>query len=425
MRTLSKTLALSLALSLFASPAWADEELTPNSSTTPALVRASDGGVYHPLPAQGKLAFDVVGPATLSVDLRQRLPSADARSHAVKVQAKGDGMLILTVKVGAAADSGSILDAAGGVPTKADRAEITVPPGEHLFTLEPVDAEFPLLAKVTLLGGDGPAEPVLADLEPEVVEPEPKVVEPPPEEDEAFLPEDDFEFEAEPDLAEPEAPGPEEDEPEDAVAVVDDVPEAYVPQPYEPSFSEPSRSATDRDLRAGLRLGLGGASAGNQSSLYLGLEGLLPIGALDGLDASLRLGRYGIGLESELAVQPALGGYDGVVEDIDWKTRVRALELGPRYTLSDKLPMDMGLYGQAALAGYWSTRIDGDDKTRGVSVGTAWAMGLDVPLGPGSFSPELALHTGRRGFGNTAADGEAAREKLGSWHLDVAYHYAF
>ncbi len=420
MRSLAKTLVLSLALGLFASPAWADEELTPSNSTTPALVRAADGGVYHPLPAQGKLEFEVVGPVTLSVDLRQRLPSADAKSHAVKVQAKGDGMLILTVKVGAAADAGSILDAAGGVPTKADRAEITVPPGEHLFTLEPVDAEYPLLAKVTLLGGEPTAEPALADLQPEP-KPKPKAVE--PEDD--FAPEDDFEF----DLDDGPESGPisitePEDEPEDTVEAVNEVAQAYVPQPYEPAFSEPS-TRSEREVRVGLRLGLGGASAGNQSSLYLGLEGLMPLGAVKGLDASLRLGRYGIGLESQLALQPALGGYQGVTEDIDWTTRVRALELGPRYTLTDKLPADVGVYGQAALAGYWATRLDGDDKARGVSLGTAWALGLDVPLGPGSLSPELALHSGRRGFGNTAADGEAAREKLGSWHLDVAYHYAF
>ena len=468
-------------LLFLSSPAFADKELAPMEPSAPALVRSvEDGGVYHPIPIGERLEFDVTGPVTLNVELRQRLPSADATVDTVKVQAKGDGMLILTVKVKKGPDGGSILDGQGGVPTRADKAEITVPPGQHIFSLEPVDAPYPMLARVTALGVEG--EPVLAEVEPEpqpepdpIVEPEPEPeidnvwgmedvvvdAEPEPEPEpveverepesgdiwgededdlEAILTSDEPLPELETDEPEPEeGPGEledadvveDDDEPIDVEALfddddddveieLDDVETGFVPENFQPTYTE---TETERHKAIAFRVGAGGAAAGNEASIYLGLEGL--IGLSEDTDLSVRLGQYAIGYNASIPIQPALGGYDGVAQEVDWTTRVRAAELGVRYTIHDALPAGLAPYGHAAVAGYWSTRIDGPDKTRGLGTGLGFAAGLDIPVGPGALAPELAVNTGRGSFGNTNIQGTDARERLGGWRGNLTYRVDF
>ncbi|MCP4803883.1 MAG: hypothetical protein GY913_14320 [Proteobacteria bacterium] len=505
-------------LLLLAAPAFADEELAPTDNATPSLVRsADDGGVYHPIAVGDVLEFDVTGPVTLNVEVRQRLPSADAAVDTVKVQAKGDGMLILTVKVKKGPDGGSILDGQGGIPTRADKAEITVPPGQHIFSLEPVDAPYPLLARVTALGEGGapalaaakvapvvePVEPEVADLwredepaeepvvaavepEPDVaglwgedppveepvvaaaeptLEPEPEVdnvwatedvvvdaVEDPPEEDDSIWGEDEADLESvltsdEPlptltvdEPVEDEGPGElldadifdvEDDDPvdvetllsedDDEIEVLDEVHEGFVPENFTPTAQQEEAA---RHRGVAVRIGAGGAAAGNEASMYFGLEGLIGLNS-PATDLSIRLGQYAIGYTGAVAIQPALGGYDGVTQEIDWTTRVRALEVGARYTLQDALPAGLAPYGQVAVAGYWSTRIDGTDRTSGVAPGLGFAAGLDIPLGPGALAPELAVNTGRGSFGNTNPEGVDAKERLGAWRGNLSYRYDF
>ena len=463
-------------LSLLVSPVFADEEISPAEETLPAIVRAtSGGGVYHPLAADGTLTYDVTGPVTLEVDLRQRLPNASAPVSTVKIAAKGDGMLILTVKVKGGPDSASILDAQGGVPTVADRAEITVPPGQHLFTLEPIDAPYPLLARVIALS-DGDSAPVVAVLdepeperevvelfvdEPETIEePEP---EPEPEPDgpvwdevEDAVVDEDAAFEEDlqdflesdleiPVVEEPVAEEPtiteledalvvEEPEPEipvvelfgddveDDIESVDEVHESFVPEVYEPSFDATTSSGPD--LALGARVGMGASGGGNQASVYLGLEAVIGTPS-PAFAVALRAGRYGVSYSENLPVQPALGGYQGVSEGIDWQTNVRAFEVAARLSPELDLPIGMTPYGLGGVAGYFSTRVDGADRIRSFGGGTTWALGLDVPAGPGFLSGELALNTGRQSFDNKNIDGAEARERVGGVRGNLSYRYSF
>ncbi len=461
---------------LLTSPAFADEELSPTGGSAPTVVRSAEGGgVYHPIAPDGVLSYDVTGPVTLEVNIRQRLPTASAPVDTIKVAAKGDGMLILTVKLKGGPDSGSILDATGGVPTVADRAEITVPPGQHVFTLEPIEAPYPLLARVTALTGDDgpPAVAVLEDppepvVEREVVElfgeePTEPVAEPVAEpagerevvelfgeeaEDAAFEEELDAVLEADLvvdvwgdiDTDEPETKELEDlmvveeppdevpvvdlfsDEVEDDIEVVEDVHDSFVPEVHEPSFEQ--AKASGPDLALGARLGLGASGGGNQASLYLGLEAIVGTPS-PSMSVAVRVGRYGVSYAEALPLQPAIGGYQGVAEGIDWQTNVRTMEVAARVSPPLEMPLDMRPYGMAGIAAYFSTRIDGTQKTRSLGGGTTWALGLDIPAGPGIIAPELAINTGRQSFDNTNITGGEARERVGGFRGNVSYRYVF
>ena len=90
-----------------------------------------------------------------------------------------------------------------------------------------------------------------------------------------------------------------------------------------------------------------------------------------------------------------------------------------------EMPLDMRPYGMAGIAAYFSTRIDGTQKTRSLGGGTTWALGLDIPAGPGIIAPELAINTGRQSFDNTNITGGEARERVGGFRGNVSYRYVF
>ena len=426
------TLSL-LALALWAGPVDASE-MKPNNSTEPALIRGGPaGGAWYAIPDGGALNFDVMGPATLEVELIQRLPGEKPGPKA-QVKAKGDGMDILTVKVDGEIGQGSIMDGKGGTPSVVGKAKINVPAGQHVFSLEPVSGSLPMLARVdappsALVGvstvvasTEEDVQPVVSDPSPEPV-PEPVVEEPPAleaavAEPEPQLAEPELVAVTEPEVTEPEVTEPELTEPEPAVLVD---PVATVEAPGElPPPSGTGMLPEEPKLWVGARTGLGNARAGNQVSMYLGLEVLYKI-AVPRVHVGARLGRYGIGLDQELAIQPPIGG-TATTQSVDWSTRVRPLELGARYTL----PLGgIDAYGWGALAAYSATRIDGAERTRGASLGSSWALGLDFDAGPGVLSPELAFNLGSRDFGNLDPQGEAARERLNSSRFNLAYRIAF
>lgn len=412
------TLSL-LTLALWTAPAHATE-MKPNNATEPALIRGGPaGGAWYAVPTGGALNFDVMGPATLEVEIVQRLPS-DAAGPKGQVQAKGDGMDILTVKIDGDVGQGSIMDGQGGTPSVVGKAKIKVPAGQHVFSLEPVSGSLPMLARV-----DGPESaivgvaPVMAAAPEPAPEPESVVSDPEPEPVVAEAPVEVAPAPADPaPVADPVAPEPEPEL----------TPVAEVTEPVQPPIENteavtlPPKSGGDVEptVWVGARTGLGSASAGNQASLYLGLEVLYKL-SVPQVHVGARLGRYGIGLEQELAIQPPIGG-TASSQTVDWNTRVRPLELGARYTV----PMGgIDAYGWGALAAYSSTRIDGEDRTRGLSLGTSWAMGLDFDAGRGVLSPELAFNLGSRDFGNTDPQGEDARERLTGSRLNLAYRIAF
>lgn len=420
------TLSL-LTLALWAGPVNA-AEMKPNNATEPALIRGGPaGGAWYVIPDGGALNFDVMGPATLQVELIQRLPSADAGAKG-QVKAKGDGMDILTVKVDGDVGQGNIMDGKGGTPSVVGKANINVPAGQHVFSLEPIDGSLPMLARVdappsALMGVSTVVASTAEDIQPVLSEPveEPAAVEPAAVEPAAV----------EPVVAEPEPPAASEEPAEEPTAEPVTGPEAApeaepaalaeLPSPEErPPLPVSETPIDEPKLWLGARTGLGTAQAGNQASLYLGLELLYKIG-VPNVHLGARVGRYGIGLEQELAIQPPIGGTANS-QVVDWNTRVRPLELGARYTLSLG---GIDAYGWGALAAYSSTRIVDEDRTRGASLGSSWALGLDFDAGPGVLSPELAFNMGSRDFGNVDPQGEDARERLTGSRFNLAYRIAF
>lgn len=425
------TLSL-LTLALWAGPVDA-AEMKPNNATEPALIRGGPaGGAWYVIPDGGALNFDVMGPATLQVELVQRLPNAEAGAKG-QVKAKGDGMDILTVKIDGEVGQGSIMDGKGGTPSVVGKANINVPAGQHVFSLEPVDGSLPMLARVdappsALMGVSTVVASTAEDIQPVIDEPAPEPAEEPAVEPAA----------SEPVVVEPEPATVEEPAPETAEEPAEEPPATTVTEPAAEPEAEPAALAAlpspeerpplplyetpvdEPKLWLGARTGLGTAQAGNQASLYLGLELLYKIG-VPNVHLGARVGRYGIGLEQELAIQPPIGG-TASSQVVDWNTRVRPLELGARYTLSLGA---IDAYGWGALAAYSSTRIVDEDRSRGASLGSSWALGLDFDAGPGVLSPELAFNLGSRDFGNLDPQGEAARERLTGSRFNIAYRIAF
>ena len=373
------------------------EELVPIEGKA-SLVRAADGGgVYYPLSPGEGLDFTVYGPVELNVEARQRLITADAPIDQVTVSAQGDGMHILTIQVEAEADAtGTIMDGVGGVPSTKDTAHITVPAGEHTFTLAYDEGATPLLLKVS-------TEQDM--VRPEAELPQPEVTEPEPEPEVA-------EPEPEPEVAEPET------EPEFEIEFMEPEPAPILPN--EVDLGEPA-PPKEPSLAIGVRVGLGNARAGNRASLYLGGELQKPLSDVWAL--SVRLGRYGIGLDADVPIQPAIGQYDGVTQNITWSTRVRQLDLGAQY--STALGAGFRGYVQPGVVGYHATRVDGEERVRGAALGLGLAFGLAIDVGPGTLPVELAFNTGRRSFGNEAATGGDARESLSVARLNLAWTMSF
>jgi hypothetical protein len=427
-------------------------ELKPNNATQPALIRGGPAGAaWYAVPEGGALTFDVMGPATLEVELVQRLPS-DKTGPKAQVRAKGDGMDILAVKVSGEVGQGSIMDGSGGVPSVVGKAKINVPEGQHVFSLEPTSGSLPILARVdapvsALIGVRMVVASTTEDIQPVIREATPA---PLPEAPTAEAPTAEAPTAEAPTAEAPTAEAPTAEEPKaEEPTLVEAAPE---PEPVDelywdedafggPSFAEDNKPAAAENpepaaalpppadtttpdpepkLWVGARTGLGSAQAGNQVSMYLGLELLYNLG-VPNVHLGARFGRYGIGLEQDLAIQPPIGGTSTALT-LDWSTRVRPLELGARYTVHIG---GINAYGWGALAAYSATRIDGEKRIRGASLGTSWAMGLDFDVGPGMLSPELAFNLGSRDFGNLNPQGQAARERLSSSRLNLAYRIAF
>ena len=438
-------------LSLLTLALWAGSvsaaELKPNNATQPALIRGGPAGAaWYAVPEGGALTFDVMGPATLEVELVQRLPSGNTGPKA-QVRAKGDGMDILAVKVAGEVGQGSIMDGFGGVPSVVGKAKINVPAGQHVFSLEPTSGSLPILARVdapesALIGvttvvasTTEDIQPVIRNATPAPAAEEPTAEAPTAEAPTAEAPTAEAPAAEAPTAEEPTlveaAPEPELDDDlywdDDAFggpSIAEDSAPTTAGPPDPSAELSPSAETPTTDPEpkfwVGARTGLGSAQAGNQASMYLGLELLYNLD-VPNVHLGARLGRYGIGLEQELAIQPPIGG-TATALTLDWSTRVRPLELGARYTV----PIGgIHAYGWGALAAYSATRIDGQKRIRGASIGTSWAMGLDFGIGPGMLSPELAFNLGSRDFGNLNSQGQAARERLSSSRLNLAYRIAF
>ncbi|MCB9760449.1 MAG: hypothetical protein H6739_11475 [Alphaproteobacteria bacterium] len=432
-----------LGLALASAPSWAaDQVLVPTGEVAPVLLRAdADAGAYYPLAPDGELTYEVVGPAEFQLVFRQRLPTASG-ADGVTIQLLGDGQPFMKVDVSGALDeSGVILDLQGGFPTvaSADTANLSLK-GEHTLTVKGPGTGNALLLQVVAKDSYEPAPVLIGSAsEPEAPATEPAAAEPAAEGTEDATAETDEPAEDDLDLSDLDLTDLIEDE-GDAVADdadVVDVTEDTSPtlggpeHPLDGPASGPPAEVDDLDrgglafdlsrLEYGARLGMGGAAAGSKTSGYFGVEARLPLSERVGV--GLALGRYGIRLEQEVAVQPALGGVDASVADtVAWRTGVWPLEATARY----RLPVGpVHAYGAGGLAMYFSNRVQDDAKVRGVSLGTVWALGADIELGPGTLTPSLSLNTGRRGYDNPSPSGDEARERLRTARLNAAYFISF
>ena len=437
----------SLILMLFlAAPVQAGEELSPESLPAPVLIRVpTNGGVYHGVGPGEKLEYKVTGPVKLEVVIRQRL-TAGSPGKPLVVDALGDGVPFLEIKVeGNVEEGGVILDLVGGLPSTATPAILDVPAGPHIVALVPRAGSPQLIANVRIAGAAAPkplsttppavvatAAPAPTPAPPPVVSPAPAAAAPVVEEnvwDEpsapalASAPTDPKTFDVD-----------EEDEPSSPVMTGAPVgATAATPSPAKAEKPERAKAekpdakveSLDNDglsLLVGARLGLGAAPAANHATRYLGLEVRMPL--TDNLSLAGSVGRYTLRNDAELAIQPAIGGAEAQTStQLDWRTKVRPLEVAALYSFD--LTGDVNGYVGAGLSTIWSTRLDAEEKIGGLSLGTVWSVGADVPLGPGLLVPSASMNTGRRGYENTSSEGDEARERLRTTRLNLAYFYSF
>ncbi|MBK9645800.1 MAG: hypothetical protein IPO67_11725 [Deltaproteobacteria bacterium] len=450
MRTAVRSLMLML---LLAAPLKAAEELSPMSLPAPVLIRVpTNGGVYHGVGPGEKLEYKVVGPVKLEVVIRQRLAEGSP-GKPLTVDALGDGVPFMQIKVeGNIEEGGAILDLVGGLPSTATPAILDVPAGEHTVALVPRAGSPQLIVNVRVASAAAPLP--LSTTPPAVVAatapaptPAPKPAPPPaaspaPAAAAPVVEENVWDEPSAPASAPAVASATtdpdtfdidEEDEP--SSPMMSGAPVAATPATPSPAKAEkvekPEKvkaekvDSLDNDglsLLVGARLGLGAAPAANHATRYLGLEVRMPL--TDNLSLAGSVGRYTLRNDAELAIQPAIGGAEAQTSaQLDWRTKVRPLEVAALYSFD--LTGDINGYVGAGLSTIWSTRLDAEEKIGGLSLGTVWSVGADVPVGPGLLVPSASMNTGRRGYENTSSEGDEARERLRTTRLNLAYFYSF
>ena len=109
---------------------------------------------------------------------------------------------------------------------------------------------------------------------------------------------------------------------------------------------------------------------------------------------------------------------------VDYATNVLPLEVNALW----HAPWDMGTLQPVAGTGlgfYFSRRVGDLGSGGGLSLGTQWFFGADIPLTSGTLSTTLAWNGARKQFGNRNEDGEAARETLATLRLNLAWLLPF
>jgi hypothetical protein len=374
----------------------ADVEVTPrNTSTGPVVVSAgTEDTIYYPLNAGTSLEYLAKGPTSLVLQTRLRI-SAGRKSASGVVQAYGDGEFRIPdiAVTGRGVADGAVFDARGGVPSDVVLSTIEIPAGGTSLTIRAPSRGPDFLVRVVAHPAAEPVEapPVaLATIETPPAAP--------------IVP-------AEPsrDLVLSTAPAC-----ADATLPVS-VSEAQV-------ASEPRSILESHPIEAGPELGLGAPARGDSAVFYWGVQGR--IAALeDVIDATLSVGSYRVGvLETHQVDDPYAGP---VTVAADYHTTVVPVEIAGLY----RVPMILfGIVHPFAGAGAsldFTRRVEGDDRSSGVGVGTVLLGGVDIDVGPGQLDTAFGWNGVRHDFGNVNAEGEPVRETFATVRLDVAWLYAF
>ena len=128
---------LALTVALLCGPLARADEVSSSQVDAAVLVTGSGiGGVYHRVEAGQALSFPTPGPASVSVEVRRRLPTVGPRPPAVRVTLLGDGVPVMDLVAGQPPLAGaSIHDGRGGALSMPDEARLTVPAGGGRLTV--------------------------------------------------------------------------------------------------------------------------------------------------------------------------------------------------------------------------------------------------------------------------------------------------
>lgn len=384
--------AAAVALILWVGSAGAaDVEVTPRATSTgPVVVSAGDEDtIYYALNAGSSLEYLAKGPTSLVLQTRLRIP-AGRKSASGVVEAYGDGELRIPdiVVAGRGVPAGAVFDARGGVPSEVVLSTIEIPAGGTSLTIRAPARGPDFLVRVL-------AHPA----------PEPVAVAPVALAAVAAPP------------AEPIA------SPADlALATSAACADSTLPVSVTPIASERRSFLEAHPIDAGPELGLGAPARGSSSVFYWGVQGRIAA-VEDVVDATLSVGSYRVGV---LETHPVNDPYAGpITVEADYHTTVVPVEIAGLY----RVPVILfGIVHPFAGAGGsldFARRVEGDERSSGVGVGTVLLGGVDVDAGPGQLSTSFGWNGVRHDFGNVNAEGESVRETFATVRVDVAWLYAF
>lgn len=415
-------------------------EVPPTQSHHPVLVvTGSSEDVYYPLAAGAQLSYDAAGPSKLTVRVRRRLAVGQDHPPQCQIVALGDGHLIMKINVTKGPDRGAtIYDSLGGLPSRADVAHITVPPGGKVLTLtapaggpdflvrvereetEGAVASAPATSAPTAAPGEGAPEArsgtgeALAGVEAALAALSPT---------------------SESQTGDSEAAGTSTSANDDQLAAGDLEPAGDEVGASEPTSAEAlgtkdsegaatsSTPPLERPGRSlGSELGVGVPMRGQRAVIYVGARSrwqVLP----EPFSLSGAIGFYRIGVYQELPVtDPYLGSFR-ITES--WVTNVIPLSVEGLV----EIPGDWGA-GVQPIAGAgpvlqfaWRTTEAG--TTGGMALGARALGGIEMSVGRGNLVSTLSFNMARRRFGNIGIDGGPVRESLGTIRLNAAWLLPF
>ncbi len=359
---------MSILLTLLIS--WANAaELQPIEAPDPVVIQVGKNeDRYHLIRAGSQLDFDTPGPLEVKVDIRQRLASANQKADG-ELRAVGDSVHpIMTITVqGAAEGNGQINDAYGGIPSKADHAEITVPAGGSMLSLIAPSGGGDFFVRVMDEDGLEPVAAVVAPLDTEEPNEEPR-------------------------------------------HVADEKPK------------KKNQRTGSGGPAVGAAFGLGVPARGTKAVGYLAAEGRYPI-YKNFLSAGGAIGWYRIGVNQSVQVADPYSGPSDIQGT--WHTDVVPIVA----RILGHLPFDLGPVipmGGLGFGMYFAKRIDGTFKSTRLGVGPEILVGSEFELGvAGRIGTHISWNGARVRYGNRGPDGEEVRETIANTRLNLRYLYLF
>jgi hypothetical protein len=189
-----------------------------------------------------------------------------------------------------------------------------------------------------------------------------------------------------------------------------------------PVASEPRPFLEAHPIEAGPELGLGAPARGESAVFYWGVVGRIAA-VEDVVDATLSVGSYRVGVDETYQVNDPYAG--PITVGADYHTTVVPVEIAGLYRVPVILFGIVHPFAGAGASLDFTRRVDGDDRSSGVGVGTVLLGGVDIDAGPGQLNTSFGWNGVRHDFGNVNAEGESVRETFATVRLDVAWLYAF